>query len=134
MPYITKKKFEEYYEKILKSFGELESLEPLPKVKYPDIKDFGSFMKGTSEMAEKIRIDKENKKIISRNKGLVEEIEHCKNSLRDLIKFKRDSTFGLVHYNKIHTSNWGDVNIKEFLRYINAGIAIHYLDYSSFDL
>ena len=134
MPYISEKKFEKYFGKIQKSLKELESVKSLSKEKYPSIEDFGSSMKSIGEMASKLVIDKDNEKIVSRNKSLKRDIGYCKKNLENLTKSKKKSLFGLVSYSKIHTSNWGDVSIKEFLRYINAGIAVYNLKYNSLDI
>lgn len=134
MAYITKKKFEEHYEEIKNLLKKLESVEPLLGKEYPNIKDFGSFRKGIREMATKMKIDKENEKIASRNKDLKRSVKSCKNNLTSLINSKKDSAFGLIHYNKVHTLNWGEVDMKGFSRYLQAGLDIFNLGYAVLDL
>lgn len=133
MPYITKKKFEEYHKIIENLLKGLEEIEPISKLEYPEIEDFGSNRKDVKEMAEKIRIDKKNNEIVSGNKTLIRNIKHCKKSLSDLMKSKKESVFGLIHYNKIHTLNWGEVDMRGFSEYLEAGLNIYRLKYKCLD-
>ncbi len=134
MPYISGEKFEKYHEEIKNLLKKLESVEPLSKKKYPDIEDFGSPRKSIGEMASKLVIDRGNEKIVSRNKYLKRSVENCKKNLSNLVESKKNSILGLIHYDKIHTLNWGEVDIQGFRRYLQAGLDIFNLEYGSLDM
>ncbi|MCK5149532.1 hypothetical protein KAJ87_01250 [Candidatus Pacearchaeota archaeon] len=125
MPYTTKKKFEENYKNCKNYLKELESIKPKPKEEYPNIPDFGSCLKDIEEMTCKIHIDDRNNMIEHQNKYLKKEIKWCKKNLEDLTKSKKESIFGLINYKKIHTLDWGKLDMKDFRTYLNGRVRMY---------
>ena len=122
MPYIAQKKFEENIKSCKLYLKTMESIKPLPKIKYPNIPDFGSCIKEIKEMKYKIFLDNENHMIKSQNKNLKKEIKWCKKNLEDLTNSKKESILGLISYKKIHTLNWRKVNLPEFVKYLQSSV------------
>jgi hypothetical protein len=119
MPITTKKQFAKYLEHAEIYLDVLKKTETLPQIRYPDIKDFGSCSKDIEEMVLKIRINRKNNFRKSNTKHLEKEIQWCEKNITNLKKSKKDLTFGLICYDKIHSLDWGYLKLNEFAKYLN---------------
>ena len=120
MPYITKKKFEGYLKSCELYIETMKSIKPLPKIKHPKLTKEQELTRIGWVLRSDIDSRNDNNK--SYHESVGKEIKRGNKNLDDLIKSKKESVFGLIHYNKIHTWNCGNVNFKEFVKYLKSSV------------
>jgi len=121
MPYITKRKFEESLKKCRDYLGKLKRTKFPEKHKYPDKRFKGDYLANLDfdEMLIKSHIDEKNDELKYAKQSLKTEIKWCTKNIGDLVKSKEETIFPcLIKYDKIHTYNWGKVNLKQFVDYM----------------
>lgn len=121
MPYLNSRKFVKYIESARVYLKLIQSINPPIKLKYPKMNKEKEMDIGWSIRSH---INRKNEINQNRYKYLQEEAKKCEKNLEATIKSSKENIFGLKYYKKIPTSNWGKVNMKDFVNYLQRGIEI----------
>lgn len=120
MPFITKKSFEKNIKVSKEYIKRIEEMEKPQQETY-----FHEDPNSIDGRVEKIRIDEKNK-FQKHNYDSPQKIGiEFKKGIEKIIKSSKENIFGFISYDKIHTTDYGKINLKDLGEYLSIAEKTH---------